>query len=409
MQVSPQSPLRVLFLTTSMPVGGAETLLLNLVQRLDRKRFSPEIGCLKQPGPLGELLAEEMPVHSELLANKFDLRVLPRLRRLMQSREIDAVVTVGAGDKMFWGRLAARLAGVPVVVSALHSTGWPDSVGRLNRLLTPWTDAFIGVADAHAEHLVSLEGFPRKKVHKIYNGVDTETFAPQTRELAHAGGIREELKISADAPVIGILAALRPEKNHELFLAGAQRIRREISTAEFVIIGDGDRRSALETLAKQLDIDNATHFLGSRSDVAKILPALDLVALTSHNEASPVSILEALSCAVPVVSAKVGSVSETVISNQTGALFEPGDLSGFVSASLDLLQDRVKRRELGQRGRLHVVEHCSLDAMVHGYETLLERLHQQKTRSGCPTLAADSNRLGENPSKRHAPATPSGA
>ncbi|HYO24446.1 MAG TPA: glycosyltransferase, partial [Lacipirellulaceae bacterium] len=199
-------PLRVLFLTTSMPVGGAETLLMNLVRRMDRTRFAPEIVCLKEPGPLGEQLACEMRVHAHLLRSKYDLRVLARLWRIMRVPRADAVVTVGAGDKMFWGRLAARLAGVPVVASALHSTGWPDGVGRLNRLLTPLTDAFIGVADAHGRYLVESEGFPAEKVNVIDNGVDAARFAPQD-----ASATRASLGIPADAPVVGILAALRPE------------------------------------------------------------------------------------------------------------------------------------------------------------------------------------------------------
>lgn len=364
-----------MFLTTSMPVGGAETLLMNLVRGLDHQRFSPEIACLKELGPLGELLAKEMPVHSELLTSKFDLRILPRLMNLFRSRKIDAIVTVGAGDKMFWGRLAAKLAGVPVVMSALHSTGWPDSIGRLNRLLTPLTDAFIGVADAHAEHLAANEGFPRERVHTIYNGIDTNVFAPNDNNT-----LRAELHIPADAPVVGILAALRPEKNHELFLNGARKITDAYPDAHFVLIGDGERRATLEALTAELGLAKQTHFLGSRSDVAEILPSIDLVALTSHNEASPVSILEALSCGVPVVSARVGSVPETVIPGQTGELFTAGDLDGYVSAALSLLADPAKRKEYGQQGRQHVIKHCSLDAMVHGYETLLERIFQAKQK-----------------------------
>ncbi len=97
----------MLFANTSLPVGGAETLLVNLVRSLDRERFEPEICCLKEPGPLGEVLGQEMPVHSRLLTSKYDLRVYGRLIRLLRQRQIDALVTVGAGDKMFWGRLAA--------------------------------------------------------------------------------------------------------------------------------------------------------------------------------------------------------------------------------------------------------------------------------------------------------------
>ncbi|MCC6493542.1 MAG: glycosyltransferase [Pirellulales bacterium] len=384
-EVADQRPRRVLFLVTSMPVGGAETLLQNLVLRMDRARFAPEIVCLKQRGPLGEELAARMPVHAALLSHKFDLRVLARLWRLMARPRADAVVTVGAGDKMFWGRIAAKLAKVPVVASALHSTGWPDGVGRLNRLLTPWTDAFIGVADAHARHLVDTEGFPQGKVHAIYNGVDSQRFAPQ-----QAAPIRRELGLATDASVVGILAALRPEKNHELFLAAAQQIVQTLPCAQFLIIGDGPRRRELESLADRLGIRRAVHFLGSRSDVPRLLAACDIVALTSHNEAAPVSILEALAVGVPVVASDVGSVRETVIDGQTGRLFQAGDLTGLVGALLDLLHDRALRERLGAGGRRLVVQRWSLDSMVAGYEQLIERLHASKAHRPCSELSTAS-------------------
>ena len=375
MEAQPASkPLRVLFLLTSMPVGGAETLLVNLVRRLDRQRFAPEIVCLKEPGPLGEMLAAEMPVHSSLLACKYDLRILPRLMKLMRRPQADAVVTVGAGDKMFWGRIAAHLAGVPVVASALHSTGWPDGVGRLNRLLTGWTDAFIGVADAHADHLVQNERFPAEKVNTIYNGVDCDRFKPQD-----ASAVRRELGIAAAAPVVGILAALRPEKNHELFLAGAKEIRQTVPAAQFIVVGDGPKRAELEQLSSELGIADAVHFVGSRSDVPALLAACDVVALTSHNEASPVSILEGLACGVPVVASNVGSVRETVVDGETGRLFPAGDLAAFVAATVDLLNSPADRERMGAEGRRRVEGRWSLEAMVRGYEQLIERIYAAKT------------------------------
>ncbi|MGE3776443.1 MAG: glycosyltransferase, partial [Pirellulaceae bacterium] len=210
--------LRVMFVLTSMPVGGAETLLANLVRRLDRRQFQPEICCLKTPGPLGEELACELPVHAGLLAHKWDLRVFHRLCRLYRSRHIDAVVTVGAGDKMFWGRLAAGWCGIPVVCSAIHSTGWPDSIGFLNRHLSWLTDAYIAVAAPHARYLVAREGFPPRKVRLIPNGVDTDRFHPRPNSRL---AIRQELGIPAEGTVIGVVAALRPEKNLPLFLRAA--------------------------------------------------------------------------------------------------------------------------------------------------------------------------------------------
>ncbi len=121
--------LRTKFVITSMPVGGAETLLVNLIRRFDRDRINPSVVCLKEKGPLGEELSAEYPVDSHLIRSKLVFGVLFRLAANFRRNRTDAIVTVGAGDKMFWGRLAARLAGVRVICSALHSTGWPDGVG----------------------------------------------------------------------------------------------------------------------------------------------------------------------------------------------------------------------------------------------------------------------------------------
>lgn len=367
--------LRTLFLLTSMPVGGAETLLVNLVRRLDKRKFAPEIACLKSPGELGEMMSQELPVHSHLIRHKLDVAVLFRLQQLIAKRKIDAVVTVGCGDKMFWGRLAAWRAGVPVILSALHSTGWPDGVGRLNRMLTPITDGFIGVAQAHGEFLVDFEKFPANRVHVIPNGVDCDRFQPSPKDRASA---RAELGIAENAPLVGIVAALRPEKNHELFLRAAAVVQRQIPGARFVIVGDGPERARCEQWARELSITEFVHFLGSRSDIPRWLASMDVFALTSHNEANPVSILEAMSCGIPVVAPKVGSISESVLDGKTGFLVEPGDEQQQASKWLTLLRAPVLAKEMGLEGRRTVMESWSLDRMVRGYETLMERVYATK-------------------------------
>lgn len=375
--IADRGPLRVMFVITNMPVGGAETLLVNLIRRMDRERFLPELCCLKELGPLGEVLAEEIPAFDHQLRGKYDPRVWSRLTRLLRRRRIDAVVTVGAGDKMFWGRLAAWRAGVPVVVSALHSTGWPDGVGRLNRLLTPLTDAFIGVAAAHGQHLVDNERFPVEKVRVIPNGVDTDRFRsrPELRT-----SLRRELNLPTDAPVCGIVAALRPEKNHLLFLRAAAIVKHELPAAHFVIIGDGPQRESLEAAAGSANLTDAVHFLGTRSDIPRLLSMLDLFALTSHNEANPVSILEAMATGLPVVSTNVGSISESVAHGVTGYLAAPGDANEIATHWLALLTNPALAETMGQAARRAVVDSWSLEAMVDGYQTLIQEIYSRK----CP-------------------------
>ncbi len=375
-------PLRVMFVITCMPVGGAETLLVELIRRLDRARFSPELCCLKYLGPLGEVLARETPAFTGLLAHKYDFAVLGRLVRLMRRRRIDAVVTVGTGgDKMFWGRLAGWRAGVPVICSALHSTGLPDHVELPNRLLAPITDAFIAVAPSHGRYLAEHEGCPAHKVRVIPNGVDTQRFRPLPPDPV----LRRALGVADAAPLVGIVAALRPEKNHALFLEAARLVRQEIPTAHFLIIGDGPERQHLEGLARHLGLSDAVRLLGTRHDVPSLLSLLDVFVLTSHMEANPVSILEALACEKPVVATAVGSVPETVLEGKTGCLAEPGDPRAVADRVVALLRDPRRAASLGRAGRRHVVAHWSLDRMVGGYEKLIEGLFQTKT-GGADTM-----------------------
>jgi len=370
----PLRPLRTLFVITSMPVGGAETLLVNLMRNFRTSHIVPMVACLKEKGPLGEEIAKEFEVTDHWLRGKYDIGVVQRMSRYMVYQRCDAIITVGAGDKMFWGRLAARYASIPVVCSALHSTGWPDGVGRLNRLLTPITDAFIAVAKPHGEFLVDYERFPAKKVAVIPNGVDTERFQPND-DFRRA--VRRELGISLTAPLTGIVAALRPEKNHRLFLTVAAKIIERQPDAHFVIVGDGPERGAIEAAVEDLGIRRSVSLLGSRSDTPRLLASLDVFALTSHNEASPVSILEALACGVPVVSTRVGSVSETVHDQWNGFTAEPGDCDGIASGILRLLRDKPTADQMGRNGREHVQTHGSLRTMVRMYEQLIHRIYDQ--------------------------------
>jgi glycosyltransferase involved in cell wall biosynthesis len=364
----------VMFAVTSLTYGGAETLLLNLIRRIDRSRFSPELCCIKQRGHLGEELSNEIATFAYGLKSKYDVRVLPWMTRLLRSRRTDALVTVGAGDKMFWGRLAAQRVGVPVIISALHTTGWPDKVNRLNRWLTPLNDAFVGVAPTHARHLIENECFPEDKVHVIPNGVDAQRFTLRARDRT----LTRKLGIPDAAPVVGIVARLDPVKNHEMFLEVARQVRAEEPATHFLVVGDGPRREGLERLADALGLQDCVHFLGSRADVPELLSLMNVFTLTSYIEANPVSILEAFSSGVPVVATRVGSVPDTVADEANGYLVEAGDVAGMSARIVRLIRSPHEAEAMGNYGRQQVVEQWSLEQMVLGYEQLIQNLYHLK-------------------------------
>lgn len=396
---SAQRPLNCMFIITSMPVGGAETLLVNLMRRMDPNLIRPEVVCLKEPGPLGTEIANEFPIHSHLIGGKYDVAVLPRLARLMRKRKADAVITVGAGDKMFWGRLAAKMAGVPVIASALHSTGWPDGVGRLNRLLTHITDAFIGVAESHGEFLRTFEKFPANKVNVIRNGIDCDRFHPSA-ECRTSPNVREELGLAEETPLIGIVAALRSEKNHSMLVHAAARLRDRHPNLHTLVIGEGPERATIEPLIEELGLTDRVHLLGNRADTPRLLAAMNVFTLCSLNEASPVSILEALACETPVVATDVGSISETVLPGQTGELVPSEDVQSFVAAIDMLLNDADQSSQLGRNGRELVQASGSLQSMVDGYQTLVHRIFAEKSRASQRVSSAETApRTQSNPIK----------
>jgi glycosyltransferase involved in cell wall biosynthesis len=366
-----RGPLRVMFVLTEMVVGGAETLLAEILRKMDRDRFRPELCCLKRLAELGEVLAEEVPTFTELLGSKYDVGVLRRLTDLLRQRRIDAVVTVGTGgDRMFWGRLAAWRAEVPVILSALHSTGDPVRVERMNRMLAPITDGFIGCAKSHSEFLVEGEKCPRDKVFTVWNGVDVNRFRPRDKAT-----MRANLEIERDVPVAGIVAALRPEKQHVMLIEAMGKVVDKLPDAKLVVVGDGVERGAIEAKVSELGLSKNVRLLGTRHDVPEVLAAMDLKVLSSRMEANPASSLEASACGLPVVVPNVGSLPDTVLDGETGVLCRPNNSTALADAMVQVLSDPQKAREMGAAGRDLVCRRFSVKAMVRGYERLIEGVY----------------------------------
>jgi glycosyltransferase involved in cell wall biosynthesis len=233
---------------------------------------------------------------------------------------------------------------------------------------------FIAVADPHARHLIERERFPAEKVCVIPNGVDVNRFCPKPVDPQ----LRQAIGLPAGAPVAGILAALRPEKNHSMFLDVAARALKDVPTAHFLVIGDGAERPCLERRAAELGIAARVHFLGTRPDIPELLALLDVLLLTSLNEANPVSILEGLACGKPVVATRVGSIPETVIDGEVGYLVESGSAEAMARRVVELFRDPSLATALGTAGRRHVVDRWSVERMVEGYGELLLWLFDEK-------------------------------
>ena len=274
------------------------------------------------------------------------------------------------------GRLAARCAGVPVIASALHSTGWPDGIGRLNRLLTPITDAFVAVAPSHGRFLIEEEHLPARKVVVVPNGVDTHRFRPEP----DVAGVREKLGVDRAAPVVAIVAALRPEKNHELCLDAARRMTKRLPRG--AVPGDWRRtapRGARSVggrvwyrAAGGVPWFNAPTCRGCwRRPTCSRSPRI--------SRPTRCRFWRAMSVGLPVVATNVGSVAEAVCEGETGYLVPPGNADALAERLVELLEDPQRRAAMGIAGRERVARRWSVDVMVAGYEELIASLYERKT------------------------------
>lgn len=372
-------PINIGFVLTSLPVGGQERGLLSIISRLDRERFRSFIYCLKDPGELGpEFESAGATVRSWFLKCKWDAGVLFRLIKCFRRDRIDIINTVGYGDCMFWGRLAGKLAGVPVIISAIHCTTDTRGhrvIGHSNRLLAPITDAFVCVGHAQARHLARHEGLPENRMWVIYNGVDVAEFEPAPGDRER---IRKQIGANDDTNVIGIVAALRWEKAHWVLLEAMREVLARFPNTLLVVVGDGPEREKIERQIGELGLQPSVRLLGTRGDVPAVLAGIDIAVLCSETEAFPVSVVEYMAAGKPVVASRVGSVEEMVEDGRTGLLIPPRDPQALAGAIVHVLEEPGLAHKMGLAGREKAMSDFNIYEMERRRARLFEELLQKK-------------------------------
>lgn len=298
------------------------------------------------------------------------------------------------------GRLAAKLCRVPLVVHTYHGHVFHGYFGpkktrlllTIERALARLTDRIVVVGDRQQEEIVeTYRVAPRAKVTSIPLGLELEPFLDAEQ---YRGALRAELGIASETPLIGIVARLVPIKAHEDFFEAVRRVHAVIPGAQFLVIGDGERRSELEALAGRLGVGSVTRFLGWRRDLREVYADLDVVVLSSHNEGSPVVLIEALAAARPVVSTAVGGVPEVVLDGQTGVTTPSRDPAALADGVLALLEDPERGRALGQAGRAHVYPRYSNRRLVTDVRELYLRELSASGRALPRTMARNDAESG---------------
>ncbi|HEY3311089.1 MAG TPA: glycosyltransferase [Anaerolineales bacterium] len=365
----------ILHLIDGLNVGGAEVLLRDLTTGLVQRGYRVSVGY-STPGPLEAELSERGIPLTRLPRNfRIDPGLLIGMLRLMHS-DPPQVVHTHLFKSDFHGRLAARMAGVPVVVSTLHnSDGWAKRwpLGAIYGQTARFTDKLIAVSEDVRQFHIDRTGLPPAKVVVIENGVDVKKFSGMQ---AARQKVRSEFGIAEGAPLFGIIARLKPQKDHVTFLKAAGALLRQHPSARFLVVGDGPLMGELEKLSRELGLFPALIFAGLRHDIPAVLAALDVLVFSSQWEGLPVTLLEGMAAGKPVAATAVDGIRGVAQEGVTALLVPPGDPAALAAACGKLAADSHLRDSLGAAGLERVSALYSLDVMVDRtaqlYDTLLQ-------------------------------------
>ncbi len=366
--------IRVMYVVPTLGVGGAERHVATLMPNLDRSCFDTAVVCI---GSGGEFIRDLAPSGTRAVALHRTKRqmvlALRDLTREMRNFAPDVVITRGYNAEML-GRIAAWLTHVPHNVVWVHNCGTTEPRGAARRIadrvLDRVTSAYFGVARAQIDYLVNDLKYSPDKIHIIHNGVDPDGF-----EWTDERSAVSDLGIGESDKVVGILARLRPEKDHENFLRAARLVVDRVPTAKFLIVGDGPMRPKIERLVRELDLADCVTLTGSRSDVPDLLRAIDVFVLGSYTvECFPMALLEAMAAGRPAVCTAVGGVPEMIEEPTTGYLVPPHDPDALADRLVRILSDSELAHQMGQAARARVETKFSLRASVSATEHALHAL-----------------------------------
>jgi glycosyltransferase involved in cell wall biosynthesis len=368
-------------LITGLSTGGAEMMLLKVLEHLD-KRFSAHVISLTTMGDIGpRIQALGIPVDamgmSSRMPNPF---TLIRLARLLKSLAPDVVHTWMYHADLLGG-VAARLAGVgPIGWCIRHSDLDRGKTKLSTRVVVAacarvsgWVPDRILCCSEVARKVHVASGYAAKKMVVVPNGFDLARFRP---DPFARDGLRRELGLAADSLLVGLVGRFDPQKDHAGFLQAAGLLHRRFPSAHFVLAGsrvDAGNRALMDA-AQLAGVQSVTHFLGLRADVPRLMAAFDVfVSSSSYGEGFPNVVGEAMACATPCVVTDVGDSAHIV--GDAGRVVPPGDFRALAAEVTHLLaMPAEERRAVGARARTRVAENFEVAAVVKRYESFYDEL-----------------------------------
>ena len=363
---------RILYVHGIEAIGGAERDLMALLKTLNRQKWEPHVVC-PGTGPFREQLhtiavpahALSLPPWRKPLAVFQRRSAIERLEVLVNQLD-PALIHV---NDIWWvphtvRAIAGRLSSPVPIVAHVRQEIEPEKVQRyeLDRV-----DAVIAISRQIEQSLIH-GGVSANKVRTLYSGIDFSKRHPPHVDQA----IRQMIGLPSGAVLLGTVANLFPRKGYEVMLRALPAIVRAVPMVHYVIVGsdDHDYATRLKRLAHELKIADHVHIVGFQDPVQPLLAALDLYVHPALMEGFGIAVVEAMAMGKAVVATTTGGLPEVVVQGETGLLVPPRDVESLAATVVSLLEDTVRREEMGLRGKARAQERFSLDASVAKMEEL---------------------------------------
>ena len=346
-----------------LKTGGLERLLVEFARRHSPARFRPIFVALQDLGPpAADIEALGLPVHTLDIASVGKRAALQKLRRLLIEQQVSVVHTHNTYAH-FYGAMAAKLAGAPVLINTQHGrgcgAGWRAKAQFA--LANLRANAVVGVSEDATRLCRQQDRISRRKMRTIWNGIDTSRFA-------YAG--------PRAAPIAIAVGRLSPEKDFANLLQATALAVRDVPDLRVRIVGDGRERDRLEQLSRSLGIERHVEFLGERSDVHALLRDVGFYVSSSRTEGISLTLLEAMAAGLPVLATRVGGNAEVIEEDASGRLVPAEDSAALAAGMVAMCRDRAEWTAMGQIGRARIERNFDGYRMVRDYEQLYDECLQ---------------------------------
>lgn len=369
--------IKVIRVVVGLNQGGVQQMILNLFKGLNRDIFEPVALAIENTGAIGSEIEKAGFRVINLGMHRSSFSFLSIIKALYKTfREENPHIVHGSSYyPSVYARVAARLAEVPVLISHEHTVFQKTRPKRqmIGHLISKFTDKHIAVSEEVKRHSIKYYRIIPEKIEVIYNGVDTEYFAPElSKEDA-----KKNLNIEPDSFVIGYVGRLDPEKGHR-YLFEALRLLKEKFPLKAVMVGTGRGEKEVRNQAEKSEVDGIVNFLGLQRNIPEILSAFDVFVLPSIQEGFSNALVEAMAMGCPAVATDISGNKEAIVDGIEGFLVPPGKPDAIASAVERLLSDKGLGIRMSMSARKRVEEHFSLKRHVEQMENLYITLLKEK-------------------------------